>query len=91
MDSHHTVSLFCGHTHCIGLQGDGRYLISNSKDQSVKLWDMRKFSSSEAIQATRKAVARQMWDYRWQGAPPYCELQAVLMGFSGSSTLCSVW
>jgi WD40 repeat protein len=23
------------------LQGDGRYLISNAKDQTVKLWDLR--------------------------------------------------
>ena len=30
------------------MQGDGRYLISNSKDQTIKLWDMRKFSSESA-------------------------------------------
>jgi WD repeat-containing protein 23 len=28
-------------------QGDGRYLITSSKDQSIKLWDMRKFSDAE--------------------------------------------
>ena len=26
-------------------KGDGRHLITNSKDQSVKLWDIRQFSS----------------------------------------------
>ena len=26
----------------VPMQGDGRYLISNSKDQSVKLWDLRR-------------------------------------------------
>ena len=26
---------------CAGEQGDGRYVISNSKDQSIKLWDTR--------------------------------------------------
>lgn len=27
-------------------RGDGRYLISNGKDQTIKLWDIRKMSSS---------------------------------------------
>lgn len=89
MDSHKIVSQFFGHAHSLGLQGDGRYLITNSKDQSVKLWDMRRFSSSEGIEATRKAVSRQMWDYRWQGAPKYCEL--VNMWASKKVMLCSVW
>jgi len=30
-------------------QGDGRHLITNSKDQTIKLWDMRKFSDEEGI------------------------------------------
>ena len=30
-------------------QGDGRHLITNSKDQTIKLWDMRKFSAEEGI------------------------------------------
>lgn len=30
----------------IDSKGDGRYFISNSKDQSIKLWDIRKMSSS---------------------------------------------
>ena len=28
------------------LQGDGRYFISNSKDQSIKLWDVRSMMSA---------------------------------------------
>ncbi|KAI5680356.1 hypothetical protein M9H77_01583 [Catharanthus roseus] len=28
-------------------RGDGRYLISNGKDQTIKLWDIRKMSSNE--------------------------------------------
>ena len=33
---------------CCLLQGDSRYLLSNSKDQCIKLWDMRNFSSQDA-------------------------------------------
>lgn len=51
-------------------QGDARYLISNSKDQSIKLWDIRKFSPKEGLAASRLAVTHQNWDYRWQQVPP---------------------
>jgi hypothetical protein len=30
-------------------QGDARYLLSNSKDQTMKLWDIRMFSTEAAI------------------------------------------
>lgn len=50
-------------------RGDSRYLISNSKDQSIKLWDVRVFSSQSAVQSTMRAVYEQTWDYRWQGVP----------------------
>lgn len=50
-------------------QGDARYLISNSKDQSIKLWDVRKFSPKEGLAASRLAVTQQNWDYRWQQVP----------------------
>lgn len=32
------------------LQGDARFLISNSKDQTIKLWDVRKFSPSVGVE-----------------------------------------
>ncbi|XP_069044177.1 DDB1- and CUL4-associated factor 11 isoform X2 [Lepisosteus oculatus] len=50
-------------------KGDGRYLISNSKDQSIKLWDVRRFSPKEGLAASRLAVTQQNWDYRWQQVP----------------------
>ncbi|XP_061777876.1 DDB1- and CUL4-associated factor 11 isoform X1 [Nerophis ophidion] len=50
-------------------KGDARYLISNSKDQSIKLWDIRKFSPKEGLAASRLAVIQQNWDYRWQQVP----------------------
>lgn len=48
---------------------DARHLISNSKDQSIKLWDVRKFANNDGMRATRAAVAKQQWDYRWQNVP----------------------
>lgn len=30
----------------INSRGDGRYLISNGKDQTTKLWDIRKMTSN---------------------------------------------
>ncbi|XP_058679180.1 DDB1- and CUL4-associated factor 11 [Ammospiza caudacuta] len=53
----------------IHARGDGRYVVSNSKDQSAKLWDLRRPSGPAALAAARRAVARQSWDYRWQRAP----------------------
>ncbi|XP_014749461.1 PREDICTED: DDB1- and CUL4-associated factor 11 [Sturnus vulgaris] len=50
-------------------RGDGRYVVSNSKDQSAKLWDLRRPSGPGALAAARRAVARQSWDYRWQRVP----------------------
>ncbi|CAN0514828.1 unnamed protein product, partial [Ectocarpus sp. 8 AP-2014] len=38
------VGGLCGHQAgitCITAKGDGRHFISNSKDQTMKLWDMR--------------------------------------------------
>jgi WD repeat-containing protein 23 len=48
---------------------DGRYFVTNSKDQSIKLWDVRVFSSQETIANTRRVVTEQNWDYRWQRVP----------------------
>ncbi|KVH94465.1 WD40 repeat-containing protein [Cynara cardunculus var. scolymus] len=47
-------------------RGDGRYFISNGKDQTIKLWDIRKMSSN----ATRTPGFRNYeWDYRWMDYP----------------------
>merc|ERR1719471_2641751 len=50
-------------------KGDGRYLISNSKDQSIKLWDLRKFSDTETVMDGLRAASGQRWDYRMQRVP----------------------
>uniref|UniRef100_A0A2R5LNM0 Putative ddb1 and cul4 associated factor 11 n=1 Tax=Ornithodoros turicata TaxID=34597 RepID=A0A2R5LNM0_9ACAR len=66
------VGVLAGHRNgitYIDSKGDGRYLITNSKDQTIKLWDVRAFSQKSAVEATRKAVDSQSWDYRWQRVP----------------------
>lgn len=72
------VGVLAGHmdgiTH-IDSRGDGRYLITNCKDQTIKLWDVRAFSDQTGEQNTRKAVASQNWDYRWQRVPKKSEYQ----------------
>ncbi|KNA07274.1 hypothetical protein SOVF_173390 isoform A, partial [Spinacia oleracea] len=50
----------------IDSRGDGRYLISNGKDQTIKLWDIRKMSSSSACVTSPRNYD---WDYRWMEYP----------------------
>ncbi|WKX91506.1 hypothetical protein Q1695_009943 [Nippostrongylus brasiliensis] len=67
------VGVFAGHRDgitYIDARGDDRYLLSNSKDQTVKLWDLRRFSSDDTVRKTVNCVRQQSWDYRWQPAPP---------------------
>lgn len=51
----------------IDSRGDGRYLISNGKDQAIKLWDIRKMSSNPVRYA---GFRNYEWDYRWMDYPP---------------------
>ncbi|KAL3749313.1 hypothetical protein ACJRO7_010423 [Eucalyptus globulus] len=50
----------------IDSRGDGRYLISNGKDQSTKLWDIRKMTSNSPAFHRRRDFD---WDYRWTDYP----------------------
>jgi WD repeat-containing protein 23 len=47
---------------------DTRYLISNSKDQSIKLWDMRRFANESTIENSRTRLDNTYngWDYRYE-------------------------
>lgn len=67
-------------------KGDGRHLISNSKDQTIKLWDVRKFSSKTAENNTRKAVTNQNWDYRQENVPERFSDKTLLPGDSSVMT-----
>ncbi|UYV81187.1 hypothetical protein LAZ67_20000261 [Cordylochernes scorpioides] len=84
------VGLLAGHLDGITYvdsKGDGRYLITNSKDQTIKLWDIRAFSPSNLVegvsqspptwlvaQVEKRAMASSNWDYRWQSVPrKFCQ------------------
>ncbi|KAE8686135.1 LEC14B protein [Hibiscus syriacus] len=49
-------------------RGDGRYFISNGKDQTIKLWDIRKMSSNTSCNLEFR---NHEWDYRWMDYPPH--------------------
>jgi len=61
------VGILAGHlqgiTH-VSAKGDGRYLISNGKDQCIKLWDIRSMLPASS-KVNHPAHAR--WDYRYGG------------------------
>lgn len=91
------VGILAGHEDGITYidpKGDGRHLVTNSKDQTIKLWDMRAFSPSSGVEVTRKAVASHNWDYRWQRVPTSLNRQrrrligdTSLMTYRGHSVL----
>jgi WD repeat-containing protein 23 len=63
------VGIFAGHVDgitFIDAREDARHIITNSKDQSIKLWDLRKFANNRTIELTKDAIRhRAGWDYRW--------------------------
>ena len=51
-------------------KGDGYHLISNCKDQTIKLWDTRAaVSQSQAAASHRNRPRIPRWDYRWEEYP----------------------
>ncbi|KAL5995085.1 L14B [Asimina triloba] len=50
----------------IDSRGDGRYFISNGKDQTIKLWDIRRMSSNESAGLMQRAFD---WDYQRMNYP----------------------
>lgn len=50
----------------IDSRNDGRYIISNSKDQSIKLWDLRQMAPQSVRDRT---FQHRNWDYRWDEVP----------------------
>lgn len=62
------AGVLAGHTEgvtYVSPKGDGRYCISNGKDQSLKLWDLRNMKSSEEYETfSRRTYGLRNWDYR---------------------------
>ena len=63
---HQDDVILAGHTEGIthlDSKGDERYLISNGKDQSLKLWDIRHLKQVEVERVRLDPCPR--WDYRF--------------------------
>ncbi|KAF4573324.1 hypothetical protein EYR40_003596 [Pleurotus pulmonarius] len=62
-----------GHTEGItyvSAKGDGRYVISNGKDQSLRLWDLRKMrTSAEFDRIGKNKYSAPHFDYRYPNYP----------------------
>lgn len=61
-----------GHTSGItyvSAKGDGRYCISNGKDQTMKLWDIRKLVSADKVDSHSICNYMSNFDYRWMDYP----------------------
>jgi len=57
-----------GHTEGItyvSAKGDGRYIISNGKDQALRLWDLRKMRSSAEFDKVATDYYGTNFDYRY--------------------------
>ena len=73
LGDHRPAGAFLGHTEgltYIDSKGDGRYVISNSKDQTMKRWDLRKMIPTEKAETIDPLQWSSGWDYRY---PPYKE------------------
>ncbi|KAK3189844.1 hypothetical protein Dsin_029405 [Dipteronia sinensis] len=68
---------------------DGRYFISNGKDQTTKLWDIRKMSSNTS---STPRLRNRYFDYRWMSYPTHARTlkhprDQSLATYSGHSVL----
>ena len=94
------AGVFVGHSEGVAHvspKGDGRYFISNAKDQSIKLWDLRGMLSEKDYSSQKKpGIPKYHWDYRWMEYPPFTksgltfqkhEHDASIMTFRGHAVL----
>ena len=62
------AGVFMGHTEgltYVDSKGDGRYVLSNGKDQTMKLWDLRKMMSTEKSSTIDPSRHTTGFDYRF--------------------------
>nr|OQO32396.1 hypothetical protein B0A51_00456 [Rachicladosporium sp. CCFEE 5018] len=73
LSSMRPAGMFLGHTEgltYIDSKGDGRYVISNGKDQTCKLWDLRRMISTDDAEKIDPRDHTTSFDYRFA---PYDE------------------
>ncbi|KNG47495.1 WD40 repeat-like protein [Stemphylium lycopersici] len=64
------AGVFLGHTEgltYVDSKGDGRYVLSNAKDQTAKLWDLRKMMSKEKADRIDPYAYTTRFEYRSNG------------------------
>lgn len=62
------AGVFMGHTEgltYVDSKGDGRYVLSNGKDQTMKLWDLRKMMPTEKASRLDPSRYTTSFDYRF--------------------------
>lgn len=62
------AGVFIGHTEgltYVDSKGDGRYVLSNGKDQTMKLWDLRKMMGTEKFSRLDPSRYTTSFDYRF--------------------------
>lgn len=58
----------------IDSRNDGYHVLTNSKDQSIKVWDMRQPSNLRFRSSARQhQLTLTEWDYRWDRVPRECK------------------
>ncbi|PYH94170.1 WD40 repeat-like protein [Aspergillus ellipticus CBS 707.79] len=66
------AGVFMGHTEgltYVDSKGDGRYVLSNGKDQSMKLWDLRKMMTTAKFDTIDVNSYTTGFDYRFEPYP----------------------
>jgi WD repeat-containing protein 23 len=48
----------------VSTKGDGRYIISNGKDQKLRLWDLHKMRSNQDLEEVENNYYGTNYDYR---------------------------
>ncbi|KAI9645319.1 hypothetical protein NHQ30_006055 [Ciborinia camelliae] len=69
MGDNREAGAFIGHIEgltYLDSKGDGRYILSNGKDQSMKLWDLRMVMSSAQFSNIRATARRPASDFNYQ-------------------------
>lgn len=72
MGDSRAAGVFVGHTEgltYVDSKGDGRYVLSNGKDQCMKLWDLRKMMSTDGASKHDPSRYSTGFDYRFMSFP----------------------